>query len=165
MRRHPRSKETLPACGWRETFRSQIRLVRWFAGKLKHPKLSAAARGILDLRHQRRPGDGVRAAVADYYRDILFAVDAISNGAGARDVVQAGFPQHLAVRIVVSANIAVERPVEHDAARGCQCARGLWCALPIRPDHFARFQINGFKAAILAVAIQTRPDSDADAGR
>ncbi len=136
-----------------------------FAGEFKDPQLRAAAGRIFNLGHQRRPSGCVRPAIADDHGDVLLAVDAISNRAGTGHVIQTGFPKNFAVRLVVGAKVAIERTVEDNAARGGESAGGLRRALAIGPDYFASFEIDGFKAAVLAVAIQTRPDGEADAGR
>ena len=76
--------------------------------KFEDPEGGAVIGRVLDLGDERRPGDGVRATVADDDRDVLLAVDGVGDGAGARHVVQARFPKHFAVRFVVSANIPIE---------------------------------------------------------
>src|SRR5579864_1569476 len=48
--------------------------------QLEHPDCRAMIRRILDLGDQRRPGCGLRAAVAHHHGDVLFPVDAVGDG-------------------------------------------------------------------------------------
>src|SRR5207302_9469728 len=115
----------------------------------KNPDSESSPRLILDLRHQRTPTGGLASAVADYHGQILPAADAISDRMRTRNVVQAGLPQQLAARIVVSADHSVESTAEKDAARGRKRTGGLGRPLAVGPCDFSGHQIDSLQAAIL----------------
>src|SRR5205085_4056679 len=101
----------------------------------------------------------------DDHGDILLAVDGISDGTRAGHVVEAHFPKHFSIGVVIGADEAIERTIEDDATSSGERAGGLRRTLALGPDYFAGHQVNGLEAAIFTVAVGAGPDGGVDARR
>src|ERR1022692_1264639 len=121
--------------------------------KLEDPDGRAMVGRKLDFRNEHRERDTLRSACANYHGEILLAVDAVADGAGARHVVQADFPELGASRVVVGGEIAVESANEDNSTRGVERTGGKRSALAVDPQHFFRFEVEGFEAADFSVLV------------
>src|SRR5271169_894340 len=94
------------------------------AGQFKDPEGRVPVRRILNVRHEHAVSRRLEAAVANDHRHVLLAVCQVRDGRGARHVVHTLLPEQLAICIVVSAELPIERSREDDTSRRVKHACG-----------------------------------------